>query len=179
MTPQLFIILVICIAGFFILSGITIAFVFWMKGRHYIVEILSTGNFRIHRAYKLNLRRMGFKLKGEDYTLSDRSVGFINGCRACFIKNNAPAALVWPITDKGLEWGFISAGTLTAIINDEHVGVIARGGQKSISAKDILTLIGLIVIFFFVLLIFAKVFGIIKSKPDAAALAAAQAAAGK
>lgn len=141
-------------------------------GRHYIFILQKTGNYRIKRNYKLDPSGTSFKLGNDIYIYNSECLGMVNGHRAIFVEAGRPNALKWPkFLDDKMQYFFLDSKTIMAILNTEHVRIVAEGGQGKMSTKDLVMmfLMGLCILLLFIIMI--KLFalkGVVVAPPAAA-----------
>jgi hypothetical protein len=154
------------IGGIFLLMLIiafSVYLVVKMTKRDYILKIRKNGDIKVYRRVLSGaIIKLGDK---DEYMYTEDCIRPMNGRKSIVVKEGSPGALLWNVdNNKNLSWYFISMESIKALINDEHVKVVANAGQNKISARDILILIGVMASALFSLLACLKLFGIIKGK---------------
>lgn len=169
------IIIIVSFLGLMLVLASVAGIWMYMYFRHWIFIITKSNNLTIRRGYWLGGASFAIK-KGFCqglYATPPGTIGSFRGQKAVFIREGAPAALVWPVPPMGskdkegkdfFEWHFISGENLFDIANTEHVSEVAKAGASKDTVKDVLILLLLVAILVAVVFIALKVFGVLKGK---------------
>lgn len=161
---QIFIFLIVLACVLF-LSGIT-ALIWWILSlRNYIFEVKEGKRIKVHRQFRW-VKNKKLTFKGNDYIVTEKCIGEVKGRWGVYLKVGMPTAFNWiDFCSEKVKYDYLSQDTINAIINDEHVRIVASAGQTKINSIDIVIIILICAILFISVLIAGKQFGFIKSAP--------------